>query len=180
MIIAVASPSASGKTTLVTQALEKFNLHRLITTTTRKPRVGESDKDYHFVSVDEFNALKEANEFIEYNEVYGNLYGLTKTEITSHIHETCIVILDVGGVDTIKTLFPDVVKTIFIMPESVDDLKMRLSERGDDTDEIGRRLAEIDREISEAIKYDYIHINGNLTDSIETFNNLIKFIDENQ
>jgi guanylate kinase len=173
MIIAVASPSASGKTTLVTQAVSKFNLHRLVTTTTRKPRLTESQSDYHFVSVDEFNQLKAADDFIENNEVYGNYYGLTKSEVYSHAHKHCIVILDVGGVESLRKLFPDDVKSIFIMPKSVDELKKRLIERDSEPEEISRRLDEVDREVSEATKFHFIHINGDYAESVEEFNKLI-------
>lgn len=176
MIIAVASPSASGKTTLVTQAVSKFNLHHLVTTTTRKPRSGENETDYHFVSVDEFTRLKDAGEFIESNLVYGNHYGLTKTEVNTHSDTNCIVILDVGGVESIRNLFPDLVKTIFIMPVSVGELKKRLIERDSDPEEISRRLAEVDREVSEATKFHFIHINGDYAESVEEFNKLIAYL----
>lgn len=174
MIIIVASPSASGKTTLVNSAIEQFKLYRLVTTTTRKQRPEETGSEYHFVTVDQFNQMKDLGEFIEFNEVYGNLYGLTRSEVDAHANEICISIQDVGGVKTMKSLYGDQVKTIFIMPPSVDALKDRLANRmiGDD-DENTRRLAAIEREVAEAHWFDYRVYPGELNESIAAFNTAI-------
>lgn len=177
MIIIVASPSASGKTTIVSHAIDQFKLHRLITTTTRSPRPEETGCEYHFVAIDEFNKMKSSDAFIECNEVYGNWYGLTKTEVNSNFDKLCIAILDVGGVKTMKSIYGDAVKTIFIMPPSISELKDRLAKRMiDDDSENDRRLAAIEREVADAHLFDYRIYPGELNDVVTEFNTVISKI----
>lgn len=176
-MIIVASPSASGKTTIVSRAIEQFKLRRLITTTTRSRRPEETGGEYHFVTIDEFNEMKSSDAFIEYNEVYGNWYGLTKAEVNSNFNNLSIAILDVGGVKTMKSLYGDNVKTIFIMPPSIDELKNRLAKRMiDDDSENDRRLAAIEREVADAHLFDYRIYPGELNAMVTEFNTVISKI----
>lgn len=174
MIILVASPSASGKTTLVNQAIDLFGLYRLITTTTRKQRPEETGSEYHFVTIDEFSVIKSTDGFVEFNEVYGNHYGLTKQEVETNTAKKCIAVLDVGGCATMKRLYGDDVKTVFILPPSVDELRQRLESRNiNDDDENRRRLAAIDREVNESAWFDHVITSGELDKTIEQFNAVI-------
>ena len=178
MIITVASPSASGKTTLVTQAIEKFSLTRLKTATTRKRRPEEVGDEYYFIPDREtFMDCVSLGHFIEHNEVYGNLYGLYTAEVSRNIDKKAIIIMDVGGVRTMRQLYGNSVKSIFIMPPSVDELKQRLIDRNTgDPEDMKRRLAEIDREVAEAASFDYVVESSDLESTIARFNAIIEKI----
>lgn len=177
MIILVASPSASGKTTLVTESLKTFDLIRLVTTTTRKKRLEETDFDYHFISVDEFKSKIEKNDFIEHSEVYGNLYGLEYDEIDKNKDRNSILIVDVQGHRKIKDIYGENVQSIFILPPSIDELRERLLSRNTgDLEEIGRRLESVSYEVSHSSEFDFIVNCGDFGTCIDSFNSCIKEI----
>lgn len=172
-IIAVGSVSASGKTTLVNKVIELFNLHKCKTTTTRKIRPGESVDDYYFVTVDEFNDLLNNDKLIEHNVVYGNSYGLSKAELTIGETIPVVVILDVGGIKTIKSKYPDTL-TIFIEPPSREIIIERLKDRKTgDVHDMERRLNEFDREVIEGKSFDQVITQGNIDDMLFQFNSII-------
>lgn len=177
MIILVASPSASGKTTLVNNVIDHFNLKRLITTTTRKKRPEERGDEYYFVSMSEFAQMVNSGMFVEYNNVYGNMYGLTKAEVDSNLQNKSIAVLDVGGVEMMKMRYGDQVKTIFILPPSIDELKARLDKREiNDDDENQRRLAALENELIHVNEYDYIIEQDSLENMIASFSDAVSKI----
>ena len=138
ILIILSSPSGAGKTSIARALVsDNKNLSFSVSATTRKPRPGEKDgREYHFVSNDIFELKRKRNEFLEWAEVFGNLYGTPKNWVASTISKGFDVILelDVQGALQVKDVYPDA-KTIFIIPTSYEDLKDRLVKRGLDSRE---------------------------------------------
>ena len=153
----VTAPSGAGKSSLVAALLKADpSVHLSISHTTRDPRPGEENgREYHFVTIEEFERLKEENAFLEWAYVHGNYYGTSKQWISEEL---------ALGHDAI---FPDVVG-IFILPPSVEALRARLNKRGTDSDEvIARRLAGAGAEMVHAGQFDYVIINDDFDRATE-------------
>lgn len=159
----VTAPSGAGKSSLVSALLRADpTVHLSISHTTRSPRPGEVDgREYHFVTVETFEAMKEDNAFLEWAYVHGNYYGTSKKWIESELAVGHDVLLEIDwqGALQVKRLFPDVVG-IFILPPSVEALRERLNKRATDAPEvIARRLAGAGAEMVHAGQFDYVIIN---------------------
>ena len=168
-LIVFSAPSGSGKTTIVKYLLEQKELHLdfSISATSREKRGDEVDgKDYYFLSADEFQKKIDANEFVEFEEVYtDNFYGTLKTELERiwAMGKHVIFDIDVIGGLNIKKQFPKKTLAIFVSPPSVEELERRLRFRQTETDEkIQMRLAKAEREIAESDKFDIILKNYDL------------------
>jgi guanylate kinase len=164
----VSSPSGGGKTTLIRRLLERppgAGLHFSVSHTTRPMRGGERNgREYHFVSVEEFQRMVQRDEFLEHNEVHDHIYGTSKAEVLPRLAagEDVILDIDVKGASDIRASYPDAV-TIFIVPSSPAELERRLRTRGLDSDEsIRKRLINAAREIEEAPSFQYIIVNDDL------------------
>lgn len=163
-LFVVAAPSGTGKSSLV-KALLELDSHLTVSVshTTRPPRGQERDgREYHFISEEAFRAMVAANEFIEWAEVHGNLYGTSRVAIAERITAGDDVILEIDwqGALQIKQLFPNAV-LIFILPPSWDDLAERLNRRGEDHPEvIAQRLANARLEVAQARHFDFVIINS--------------------
>lgn len=168
-LIVFSAPSGSGKTTIVRHLLEQKELHLdfSISATSRQKRGDEIDgKDYYFLTPEDFQAKIDADEFIEYEEVYkNNFYGTLKSELERIWAKGKHVIFDidvVGGLN-IKRQFPKNTLAIFVSPPSVEELERRLRYRQTETEEkIQMRLAKAEREIAESSKFDIILKNYDL------------------
>ena len=159
----VTAPSGAGKSSLVAALLKADpTVHLSISHTTRAPRPGEVDgREYHFVTVETFEAMKEDNAFLEWAYVHGNYYGTSKKWIESELSVGHDVLLEIDwqGALQVKRLFPDVVG-VFILPPSVEALRERLNKRATDAPEvIARRLAGAGEEMVHAGQFDYVIIN---------------------
>lgn len=159
----VTAPSGAGKSSLVAALLKADpTVHLSISHTTRAPRPGEVDgREYHFVTVETFEAMKEDNAFLEWAYVHGNYYGTSKKWIESELSVGHDVLLEIDwqGALQVKRLFPDVVG-VFILPPSVEALRERLNKRATDAPEvIARRLAGAGAEMVHAGQFDYVIIN---------------------
>ena len=164
--IIISAPSGSGKTTLIKKLIfEKDRFQFVISTTTRPQRKNEIDgENYHFVSTGEFNAILEQDGFLEWNEVHGNLYGITKKEIDriKAVGRIPVFDVDVKGAIDLKEKIEDSVY-IFIVPPSKEVLHGRLKKRQTDSDEqIKLRLANSIEELQKYHLYDYLVINDDL------------------
>jgi guanylate kinase len=166
--LVISGPAGVGKTTLCDRLLLDFNpiLSRVITVTTRKPRKDEVDgKDYIFISNAEFDELKRDNSFLEYAKVHDNQYGSLRDSVLKLFEKNHDVLLniDVQGAASLKKLESNLgylqkrIRSIFIMPESMNDLKNRLKNRGQDSEEeIQRRLKTAANEITLHKQFDHI------------------------
>ena len=159
----VVAPSGAGKSTLVNALLAlEPNIQLSVSYTTRAPRSGElSGREYHFVSIDEFNQMRIAGKFVESAEVHGNYYGTSRVWIEQRVRSGTDVLLEIDwqGARQVKAQFPDTVG-IFILPPSIDALEARLKKRGQDsTLVIARRLQAARSEMQHASEFDYVVIN---------------------
>ena len=170
-LFVISAPSGSGKTTLVQKLLANVKEVRFsISYTTRAVRGEEKDGvDYHFISRDEF--LKKTNRggFLEWAEVYGNLYG-TGREETERVRNQGIDVLldiDVQGAAQVRVAQADAV-TIFIMPPSFEALAERLKGRNQDApDVIASRLEAARKEIARYHEFDYVLVNEDVDSTAE-------------
>ena len=177
-MIILSSPSGAGKTTLVNLLANLDNFEISISHTTRKPRPQEQqDKDYYFVSEEEFKRLINNQEFLEYAKVFNNLYGTTRTPVINKLNEGKNVLFDIDwqGADQIKNKKLDYkLITFFILPPSKEILFDRLSNR-DMKDKLiaEERMKQFSRDVLHWINYDYVVINDNLDECFLRIQNLI-------
>lgn len=165
-LFVVSAPSGTGKTTLCKQVLSVVpDLSFSVSFTTRQPRPGEmNDRDYTFVTRGTFESLIEAGEFLEWAEVYGELYGTSRRRIEAALDAGRDIILDIDiqGARQIRENRGEGV-FIFILPPSLDVLRHRLEQRMTDSPEkIAARLRNAAREVQAYREYDYVIINDNL------------------
>jgi guanylate kinase len=159
----VVAPSGAGKSTLVNALLARdANIQLSVSYTTRAPRPGEqSGSEYHFTSIDEFERLSAAGEFIESAEVHGNYYATSRVWIEERVRSGIDVLLEIDwqGARQVKAQFAHGIG-IFILPPSIEALQARLKKRGQDAPAvIARRLAAARSEIEHAPEFDFIVIN---------------------
>ena len=172
-LIILSAPSGAGKTTICKHLLKSdLGLEFSISAASRTKRVGETHAlDYYFLSVDNFKKKIENAEFLEWEEVYKDkFYGTLKSEIERIWQKGNHVIFDVDvvGAMSIKKYYGDKALAIFVMPPSVADLKLRLQSRSTDSnEEIEKRIAKAEEEISYSDKFDKIIINDNLQDAFD-------------
>ena len=170
-IFLIAAPSGAGKSSLVKELrMRDARLHLSISHTTRPPRPGEQDgREYHFVSREQFNAMRDAGEFLESADVYGNGYGTSAHWIRSQLAQGNDVLLEIDwqGAQQVRKLFPACID-IFILPPSLGSLEQRLIGRGTDTKEvISRRLASAHEDLSHAGEFEYVIINDQFSDAVD-------------
>ena len=162
----VTAPSGAGKTTLVRGLLQRDARVQLsISFTTRAPRSGEQDgREYHFVDVPTFRALRDRGEFLEWAEVHGNYYATSKVWLRDQIAAGRDTLLEIDwqGAQQVRKSFPEAVG-VFIMPPSMEELEARLRGRGTDSDEvISRRLLGARGEMRHVAEFDYVIINNEI------------------
>ncbi len=179
VMIILSSPSGAGKTTLVKMLSEIDNFQISISHTTRQPRSNEkSEKDYFFVSENEFQRLINNEEFLEYAKVFNNFYGTTRTPVIDKLNKGKNVLFDIDwqGADQIKNKKLDYkLITFFILPPSKEVLFNRLSNR-DMKDKliVEERMKQFERDVLHWINYDYVVINDDLEKCFLKIKNLIE------
>lgn len=166
-LFVVSAPSGAGKTTLVKLLLEKdTQVRHSVSYTTRAPRTGEQDgREYHFVGVDAFAAMRERGEFVEWAQVHGNFYGTSRVWLEEQMAKGDDVLLEIDwqGAAQVRKQFPAAVG-VFILPPSLAELERRLRDRGTDSEEvIQRRLAAALGEMGHVGEFDFVIINNDLT-----------------
>ncbi len=162
----ISAPSGAGKTSLVRALLQSaVDLSLSVSYTTRPPRPEEVDgRDYHFVSREVFEQRLKQGEFLESAQVYGNLYGTSKTWINDALSVGRDILLEIDsqGARQVRRVFPASV-AIFVLPPSLEVLEERLRNRAQDSPEvISQRLASARDEISHVGEYDYVILNDML------------------
>ncbi len=167
LLLIISSPSGAGKTTLTRDLLAYFpDLTFSVSHTTRKPRANEEDgKDYHFVDRARFEQLVDDGAFVEWAEVHGNFYGTSVAEIDrarAAGKKGIVFDIDYQGARQIAAVRPDVV-SVFVLPPSMEELKVRLRGRAADDDAtILRRWNNARTEIEQYGLFDYVIVNEDL------------------
>lgn len=168
-VVVLSGPSGVGKTTVLRRLLAEcpLPLRVSVSATTRPPRPGEvHGRDYHFLSTEEFHRRRERGEFLECYEVYGSgwWYGTLKAEVVAGLESGAWVVLgiDVHGAFAVVNHYPDAI-TIFLRPNSMEELERRLRGRGtEDEESIQRRLQQARNELALADWYRHQVINDDL------------------
>lgn len=171
LLIVISAPSGAGKTTLCRELTQRFPaLKESISYTTRQPRTGEVDGvDYHFVSVERFREMMQADAFAEWAQVHDNYYGTAIATLEQARREGTDILLDIDcqGAKILKNRGVTGV-FVFVLPPSMAELRRRLESRSSDNREvIERRIAAAAAEIRESRWYDYIIVNDRLEDARE-------------
>jgi guanylate kinase len=167
LLLLISAPSGGGKTTLVQQLLRaRRTMVRAVTCTTRLPRPGEKNGvDYYFLKPDDFLRRVQAGNFLEHATVYGNSYGLLKSELLGKLRAGKDVLLnvDVQGAASIRQAaqgepeLNDALVTIFLTPTTLSEIERRLKKRGADSPEvIRRRVIAARQEIAQWKNFDYL------------------------
>jgi guanylate kinase len=171
LLIVISAPSGAGKTTLCENVRAAIpSIQRAITCTTRGPRDSEEDGvDYYFLGEDEFLARVEGGEFLENAEVYGNRYGVLKSELRSKLAAGNDVLLniDVQGAATVRKraatdpVLNEALVTVFLCPPNLEELENRLCGRSSDSgDVIAERMDIAKDEIAQSHLFDYTLTSG--------------------
>tara|TARA_R110002167_G_scaffold111870_5_gene283996 strand:- start:4164 stop:4808 length:645 start_codon:yes stop_codon:yes gene_type:complete len=180
----LAAPSGAGKSSLIKALLEKHPstdehnnaMQVSVSHTTRAPRPGEVDGvHYHFVDHTEFESLIEQGAFFEHAEVFGNYYGTSKIVIEQTLRQGIDVFLDIDwqGARQVKAQIPDTA-TIFVAPPSKEELKRRLTERGQDSAEIiEQRMTKAVSEISHYHEFDFIVVNDDFSAALSELDAIV-------
>ena len=176
-IFVVSGPSGSGKSTLIRELRQKVpGLGYSISHTSRPPRGQEKNGvEYHFVSKESFQKMVENEEFVEWAEVYQDLYGTSVSSLRSQITMGLDVIMDIDvqGARNIKDHFKDAI-LIYVLPPSLEILEKRLRERGtDDEKAIRTRLEKAGKEIKNCVSYDYLLFNDQLDQAVEELKSIL-------
>lgn len=167
----ISAPSGTGKTSLIKALLQsRMGLSLSISHTTRQPRPNEiNGQDYFFIDRDIFNQMLKRGEFLESAEVYGNLYGTSHHWVKETIAsgQDVLMEIDCQGAQQVRQIFPEAV-SIFILPPSLESLKARLQQRGqDDPVAIARRLKAVREEVGQVNKFDYAVVNNELDEALK-------------
>ena len=177
-LIAISAPSGTGKSTLCEEIRIKIpEIKFSISCTTRPRRDYEIDGiNYYFLTDVEFMEKVKNNELLEYEEVHGYYYGTLSNTLNNAISskELMLFDVDVNGAMSIKKKYPNNTLTVFILPPSIEDLKVRLINRGTDSQEvINKRLERTNKEMKFKDKFDTFMINDNLSSAVEKLNKII-------
>jgi guanylate kinase len=179
MLFVISAPSGAGKTTIARSILQRFPEVRFsISATTRAPRPREiHGRDYFFLSREDFQSRIAEGGLIEYEEIYGNLYGTLRSQIEETLRDSAHMLfdIDVKGALSIKKIYGEQSVLIFIMPPGLDVLRERLNNRGADSEDvIERRMQRAAWEVDQAIAFDHVVVNDDLKRSIPEVEALIE------
>lgn len=178
-IIILSAPSGGGKSSLAEMLLQNNpNITLSVSATTRSPRPGEQNGvHYFFKTQDEFALMQKEGQFLESAQIYDNYYGTPRQFVEQQLERGLDVLFDIDyqGAYQIMDKMPGRVVSIFVVPPSLDVLRDRLLKRGQDgEDEIDKRLALAEEEISEAKNYDHVVVNEDFTKALKEIENIIK------
>ena len=177
-LIAISAPSGTGKSTLCEEIRRKKpEIKFSVSCTTRPKRNYEKDGiNYYFLTENEFKSKIKNNELLEYEEVHGYYYGTLINTLKNAINskELMLIDVDVNGAMSIKKKYPRNTLTVFILPPSIEDLKVRLINRGTDSRKIiKKRLERTNKEMKFKDKFDTFMINDDLSSAVKKLNEII-------
>jgi guanylate kinase len=177
LLFVVSAPSGAGKTTLVERLVEETpNLQMSRSYTSRPARQGETDGvDYNFVTRERFEAMIASGEFLEWAELFGNLYGTSAadTERALESGSDVVLVIDVQGARQVRRRGADTT-AIFVLPPSFEVLEQRLRGRSKDSeDAIQRRLRVASQEVAAFAEYDFLVINDDLGPAVDRLRSIV-------
>jgi guanylate kinase len=177
LLFIISAPSGAGKTTLAEQlaaTTERLKLSRSYTS--RAPRSGEVDGvDYNFVSRERFERMAAAGEFLEWADVFGNLYGTraADTQALLDAGEDVVLVIDVQGARTVRQSGIETT-AIFVLPPSFEALERRLRGRSKDSEPaIQRRLHVARQEVAAYTDYDFLVVNDDVVAAVERLRSIV-------
>jgi guanylate kinase len=177
LLIVVSAPSGTGKTTVVERLVQgETGLSLSRSYTSRPARPGEVDGvDYNFITRLRFESMIAEHAFLEWADVFGNLYGTaeadTKRERASG--RDLVLVIDVQGARQVRTRCPETVG-VFVLPPSYEILERRLRGRSKDSETaMQRRLATARAEIAAYVEYDYVIVNDELEACVERLRSIV-------
>ncbi len=180
LLLVLSAPSGTGKTTVVQKLIDRLpNVRRSRSYTSRLPRSGEQDGvDYNFVDEDVFRQMVSDGVFIEWADVFGNLYGTSAADTEAQLNagQDVVLVIDVQGARQVRQRVTNVV-SIFLLPPSFSALQERLFERSQSEiglDELDRRLVTAKQEVAARQDYDYIVINDDLERCVSNLCNIVR------
>jgi guanylate kinase len=171
LMLVLSSPSGAGKTTISRELLAQDpNIELSVSCTTRPKRVGEvAGRDYHFIALEEFDLMRNRQEFLEFAKVFGHYYGTPRKPVEAALSAGRDVLFDIdwqGTQQLAQTARSDLV-SVFILPPSAGELGRRLRRRASDPDDVVEaRMAKASEEISHWAEYDYIIVNDEVKKSV--------------
>jgi len=176
--LVVSGPSGVGKTSICSKVIKDVAcVHDLVTTTTRARRKGEANGvDYYFVSDTEYDALLEADEFLEHADVHQARYGATKASFAAALEGADVVLLevDVQGARSWRETLGSRCVSIFLLPPSLEELENRLTGRQSEGEaSLRTRLENAHSEMALAPTYDYLIVNRELNQAIHDVESVI-------
>jgi len=176
-LFVITAPSGAGKTSLVNALLRSEpNLRLSISHTTRPKRPTETDgREYHFVSVPQFQELIARGEFLEHARVFDNFYGTSAAFVAAELAQGHDVLLEIdwAGARQVRRALPECV-SIFILPPSRRALAERLAKRATDSAEvIARRLREAAADMSHYGEFDYVVVNDDFAQALEDLRRIV-------
>ena len=176
-LFVISAPSGAGKTSLVKALLASEPRLRLsISHTTRKRRPNEAEgREYHFVTVPQFDELVARGEFLEHAKVFDNFYGTSRTFVGEQLRQGTDVILEIDwqGAQQVRRAMPECV-TVFILPPSRRTLAERLARRATDSKEIiARRLADAATDMSHYREFEYVIVNDDFDRAVADLRRIV-------
>jgi len=177
ILFVISSVSGGGKTTVINRLMECLpGLRVSLSHTTRKPRPDEREgEDYFFVSRGEFAKMIEKEQFLEWAEVYGHLYGTSKAAVDASVsgEDDVILDIDVQGALHVREKRPDAV-LVFLVPPSMEEQGKRLERRGtEDPNQLLKRLEAAREELATLFEYDYAVLNDEVGEAVKAVKSII-------
>ena len=179
LMLVISSPSGAGKSTIARHLLDTVDNFRLsVSVTTRARRPSEIEGvHYRFVSVREFERLRDSDSLLEWAEVHGNFYGTPREAVEDAMAAGQDMLFDIDwqGAQQLQEKMPADVVSIFILPPSMTELQSRLHRRAEDTEEvIQTRLANSRSEIEHWREYDYVVVNDDLNRAFTALKSIVE------
>ncbi len=179
-LLIISGPSGVGKGTLLSSVLERYDpkdVYFSVSVTTRAPRPGEREGiNYHYISREEYEALKKSGGLLEWNVFCDVGYGTPFDPVKRALSEGKLVILeiDVNGMRQVVKKMPDAI-TVFVAPPSFEELERRIRKRNTETEgQLKKRLSAAERELLAAEEYKYTVINDGLEDAVNELSGILE------
>lgn len=175
-VFIVSAPAGTGKTTLTQMLVDEFPcVVESVSFTTRQPREDEKDGvHYRFITREEFTQKIDEGEFLEYADIYGDLYGTSRKWVEKRLDQGkhVVLVIDTQGALKLKERYP--ATYIFIIPPSFEELRRRLLERRTESDAvIEKRLEWARNEVEKSHEYDYRLVNNDLETAYEVLKGIV-------